>query len=486
MAVFESTERLEYPLDRVWAWHQRPGALTRLSPEWAQAVVSESFPPLQPGTRARLLTSVPGTAGTVRVPFVSEHDDGPVPRSFVDRMVKGPLASWTHTHTFADPDTSTGSGRDASEACVVHDRIQYQAVPQKLRGLSSAGDTFAGAFTHRAMHSTLAKTFADRTERLRADLAFQTQLEQRFGQQELNILIGGASGLVGSQVAALLSTAGHQVRTLVRGRRRREDQVQWDPAKGILDPSAVVWADVVIHLGGKSIATRFTESNKQEILNSRIESTRLIVESCAALDAADRPQAFICASAIGAYGTDRGDALLSEKDDFGDGFLAEVCQQWESEAARVQELGMRWVSIRTGIVLSSLGGVLKLQLPLYLVGAGGPLGSGQQWFSWVSLDDIASMYAWAAVDESVTGPVNAVAPEPVRQKEFAKVLGKALRRPAVLPVPSFGPAVLLGRDGAKELALANQRVTPEALETVGFPFRHQRLSEALEWTLPPR
>lgn len=486
MAVFESTERLEYPVDRVWAWHQRPGALTRLSPEWAQSVVSESYPPLQPGTRAHLKTSVPGSAGTLRVPFVSEHDDGPVPLSFVDRMVKGPLASWTHTHTFADPDASTGSGRDASEACVIHDRIEYQAVPKKLRGLSSAGDKFAGAFTQRAMQSTLAKTFSDRTERLRADLGFQTHLEQRFGSQKLKVLIGGASGMVGSQVAALLSTAGHEVRTLVRGRRRRDDQIHWDPAKGVLDPSAVAWADVVIHLGGKSIATRFTESNKQEILNSRIESTRLIAQSCAALDPEDRPRAFICASAIGAYGTDRGDAVLSEQDDFGDGFLADVCRQWEAEAARVQELGMRWVSIRTGIVLSTLGGVLKLQLPLYLAAAGGPLGSGKQWFSWVSLDDIASMYVWSAVDESVSGPVNAVAPEPVRQKEFATTLGKALRRPAVLPVPSVGPALLLGRDGAKELALANQRVTPEVLETVGFPFRHARLADALAWTLPPR
>ncbi|MDO5617307.1 TIGR01777 family oxidoreductase [Kocuria sp.] len=486
MAVFESTERLEYPLDQVYAWHQRPGALTRLSPEWAQTVISESYPPLKPGTRAQLKTSVPGTAGTVRVPFVSEHDDGPVPRSFVDRMVKGPLASWTHTHTFADPGTSTGSGRDGSEACVVHDRIEYQVVPQKLRGLSAAGDKMAGAFTGRAMESTLAKTFADRTRRLRADLEFQSHLEQRFGPQKLKILIGGASGLVGSQVAALLSTAGHEVRTLVRGRRRRDDQVQWDPAKGVLDPGAVVWADVVIHLGGKSIATRFTEANKREILESRINSTRLLVEACAALEPSERPRAFICASAIGAYGTDRGDAVLTEKDDYGQGFLADVCRQWEAEVARVQDLGMRWVSIRTGIVLSTLGGVLKLQLPLYLAGAGGPLGSGQQWFSWVSLDDIASMYAWAVLDESLSGPVNAVAPEPVRQKEFAKTLGRALHRPAVLPVPSFGPALLLGRDGARELALANQRVTPEVLEIAGFPFRHAQLRQALEWTLPPR
>lgn len=482
MAVFESTERLEHPVERVHAWHQRPGALTRLSPEWAQAVVSESYPPLEPGTRAHLKTSVPGTAGTVRMPFVSEHDAGPVPGSFVDRMVKGPLAAWTHTHTFADPDAGTGSQADASQACVIHDRIEYQILPERLRG---AGQ-FTAAFTQKAMESTLAKTFADRTRRLKANLDFQDRLDSLAGGRPQKILVGGASGLVGAQVAALLSTAGHDVRRLVRGRRRRDDEVGWDPSAGTLDPSALAWADVVIHLGGASIATRFTEANKRKILESRIDSTRLLVEACAALPQEDRPEALICASAIGAYGTDRGDAPLSEADSFGSGFLADVCRQWEAEAARVENLGMRWVSVRTGIVLSTLGGVLKLQLPLYLAGLGGPLGSGQQWFSWVSLDDIASVYAWAALDTGMSGPVNAVAPEPVRQKEFARQLGRALHRPAVLPVPSFGPGLLLGRDGAQELALANQRVVPEALETSEFPFRHRQLREALAWTLPPR
>lgn len=485
MAVFESTERLERPATWVYAWHRRPGALTRLSPEWAQTVVEEAYPPLSSGAQARLKTSVPGTAGTIRVPFVSEHHAGPTPLSFVDRMISGPLSSWEHTHTFADV-AQNGTEHTAGQACVIHDRIEYEVLPTALRSWGRAGGAVAGAFTQKAMESTVAKTFADRTKRLRADILFQDHALDRCGPQQLKVLVAGASGLVGSQVAALLSTAGHEVRTLVRGQATRADQISWDPAAGELDSTAVAWADVVIHLGGASIGTRFTESHKQKILRSRIDSTRLLVDTCASLTASDRPQALICASAVGAYGADRGDAVLTESSALGEGFLADVCRQWERTAAGVEELGMRWVSLRTGVVLSSLGGVVKLQIPLYLSGLGGPLGKGQQWFSWVSLDDVASAYMWAALDESLSGPVNAVAPEPVRYKEFSTEFGKALRRPAVVPVPTIGPRILLGREGAQQLALANQRAVPDALEAAHFPFRHRTVADVLAWTLPPR
>ncbi|NHU86137.1 TIGR01777 family protein [Kocuria sp. JC486] len=474
MAVFESTEHVGHPAEDVYQWHRRPGALTRLSPEWAQTVVEESYPPLVPGTRARLKTAVPGTAGTVRVPFVAEHDDGPTPRSFVDRMVKGPMRSWTHTHVF-----------DGDESCMVRDRVEYELLPGGLGGGGNTLGKYAGTFTDRSVQSMLTKTFADRTARLRADLDLQAALWARSGQR-LNVLIGGASGLVGSQVAALLSTGGHQVRRLVRGEARRADEVRWDPASGDLDPAAVAWADVIVHLGGASIATRFTDKNKQKILSSRVDSTELIAKTCAAIPAADRPQAFVCASAVGAYGADSGDRILTEDQPYGDGFLAEVCREWEARAAKVEDLGMRRVSIRTGLVLSSLGGLLRVQLPLYLAGMGGPVGTGRQWMSWVSLDDMAGIYATAVVDDAVHGPVNAVAPNPVRQADFAKELGRALHRPAVLPVPAMAPAALLGREASRELALASQRVAPRAMEAVGYGFRHSQLRDALAWTLPPQ
>ncbi|MCX0278242.1 TIGR01777 family oxidoreductase [Nocardia zapadnayensis] len=471
MAVFTHTAEVPYSLDTVFSWHMRPGALTRLSPEWAQAVVEESHPPLAPGTRARMKTSVPGTRGVVRVPFVCEHAAGPEPFSFIDRMTTGPLHSWTHTHRFteaADP-----------AACRIDDRIDYHLAPSSGR-LSEGFDTLA-------MDTVLTNTFEARTRRLLGDLDFQADLTRRTGGAPQRILIAGASGLLGRQVAALLSTAGHEVRRLVRTTPWREDEVRWNPGLGLLDARALAWADVVICLSGASIGTRFTEPARERILSSRLDSTRLLVLTMEQLDPADRPDTFVCASAVGYYGAERGDERLPESADSGDGFLAEVCRRWETEAARAEELGVRRVSIRTGVVLTTLGGPLRLQLPLYLTGLGGRLGAGDQWLSWVSLDDIAQIYARAALDDSLSGPVNAVAPEPVRQREFAQTLGDLLSMPSALPVPPLAPTLLLGPQAARELALADQRVVPEALTGADYTFRHPTLRAALASTLgcPP-
>lgn len=514
--MFTQTAEVPYPLDTVFSWHVRPGALTRLSPEWAQEVVEESHPPLAPGTRARMKTSVPGTRGVVRVPFVCEHEAGPVPFSFVDRMTTGPLHSWTHTHRFTEagpataattasdptaeasttaaPTTSApttsgptaaapvaadpGSGT-ASGACRIDDRIDYHLAPPDGR-LSEGFDTLA-------MDTVLTNTFEARTRRLLGDLAFQADLARRTGSTPRRILIAGASGLIGRQVAALLSTAGHEVRRLVRTTPWREDEVRWNPGLGLLDARALAWADVVICLSGASIGTRFTEPARDRIVSSRRDSTRLLVLTMEQLDPADRPDTFVCASAVGYYGADRGDEQLTESADPGEGFLAEVCRRWEAEAARVEELGVRRVSIRTGVVLTTLGGPLRLQLPLYLTGLGGRLGAGDQWLSWVSLDDIAQIYARAALDDSLTGSINAVAPEPVRQREFAQTLGDLLSMPSALPVPPLAPTLLLGPQAARELALADQRVVPEELTGADYAFRHPTLRAALASTLgcPP-
>lgn len=471
MAVFTHTAEAPYSLDTVFSWHTRPGALTRLSPEWAQEVVEESHPPLTPGTRARMKTSVPGTRGVVRVPFVCEHAAGPEPFSFVDRMTTGPLHSWTHTHRFAE---AQGTAADPA-ASVIEDRIDYHLAAPSGR-LSDGFDTFA-------MDTVLTNTFEARTRRLLGDLAFQADLARRTGSTPRRILIAGASGLIGRQVAALLSTGGHEVRRLVRATPWREDEVRWNPGLGLLDARALAWADVVISLSGASIGTRFTEPAKDRIMSSRIDSTRLLVLAMEQLDPADRPDAFVCASAVGYYGSERGDVRLDEDAASGEGFLAEVCRRWEAEAARAADLGVRTVSIRTGVVLTSLGGPLRMQLPLYLAGLGGRLGAGDQWLSWISLDDIAQVYARAALDDGLSGPINAVAPEPVQQQEFAQALGDVLSVPSVIPVPPIAPALLLGPQAARELALADQRVVPEALARVDHPFRHPTLDDALRATL---
>ena len=222
-----------------------------------------------------------------------------------------------------------------------------------------------------------------------------------------------------------------------------------------------------MHLAGASIAGRFTEAHKTAIRDSRIEPTRRLAE--AAADAADGPRTFVSASAIGIYGFDRGDAVLCEESVRGDGFLADVVADWEAATEPAAEAGLRVVTVRTGIVQSARGGTLRLFRPLFAAGLGGRLGDGRQWLSWIGLDDLLDVYYRALYDTALTGPVNAVAPEPVRNADYTKALGRVLHRPAVLPVPSFGPRLLLGEQGARELAEANQRVVPTKLRDVGSP-----------------
>ena len=233
----------------------------------------------------------------------------------------------------------------------------------------------------------------------------------------------------------------------------------------------------MIHLAGASIAGRFTDRRKAAIRDSRIEPTRRLAEAATRADTV--PSTFISASAIGYYGYDRGDTPLAEGGARGGGFLAEVVADWEAATAPAADAGLRVVSIRTGIVQAARGGTLKLLRPLFSAGLGGRLGNGRQWLSWIGLDDLIDIYYRALYDTRLTGPVNAVGPEPVRNSEYTKVLAHVLRRPAVLPVPSVGPRILLGAQGARELAEADQRVIPTKLQTLGHRFRLPTVQLAL-------
>ena len=239
--------------------------------------------------------------------------------------------------------------------------------------------------------------------------------------------------------------------------------------------------DAVIHLAGASIAGRFTDGHRRAIRDSRIEPTRRLAEVAAA--SGQGPKTFVSASAIGYYGPDRGDEVLHEQDARGDGFLAEVVADWENAAKPAADAGLRVVHVRTGIVQSPSGGVLRLQRPLFEVGLGGRLGAGTQWLSWIDIDDLIDVYHRAVVDSELSGPVNAVAPNPVRNEEYTAVLATVLHRPAFLPVPDFGPKLLLGEQGARELALADQRVTPGKLAGRGHRFRRPDLDTALRHQL---
>lgn len=454
METFEATTTLPHPAREVFDWHARPGALTRVSPPWAMRVLAEATPPLAAGALVRLRTALPWTGGMGWVRVDTRLGTGPEPSSFVDRMVRGPFRSWEHTHLF----------RGAAD-CRVVDHVRWEAplgVPPRL------------------VACRLPAIFEARARRLRRELDHAADLTRRFPRR-LRVLLAGASGLVGTQVVALFGTLGHEVRRLVR-RDPAHGEVRWDPDRGELSPTEVAWADVVVHLGGATIGRRHDERGRQLIRRSRVESTRLLADVIRALPEQDRPHAFVCASAMGIYGAQRPGEELTEDSPTGTGFLAEVCRAWEREAARVEEAGVRRVCVRSGVVLTTLGGTLPLQLPLFLAGMGGVLGDPRAHLPWISLDDVARVYVRAALDPALSGPVNAAAPEPVTQWEYAATLARLCRRPAWLPVPRFGPRMLLGRSGAEELAFADQQVVPARLAGIGFDFDQPSLAQALAET----
>jgi hypothetical protein len=290
----------------------------------------------------------------------------------------------------------------------------------------------------------------------------------------MRVIISGASGLIGSALWGELRSDGHDVVRLVR-RAPEAGDIQWDPAKGVLPADALDGADAVVHLAGAGIGDhRWTPEYKAEILDSRVRSTTLLAETIAA--SAQRPPVLLSGSAIGIYGPSD-DRELDERSPVGSGFLADVCRRWEAAAAPAADAGTRVAYLRTGIVLTPKGGALKKMLPLFKLFAGGRFGNGKQWQSWISLpDEVAAIKYLLTAD--VAGPVNLTAPNPVTNAAFAKLLGKALGRPSAVPVPKFGPALLLGGELADSLLFTGQKVLPRVLQQSGFRFQHARLDEA--------
>jgi uncharacterized protein (TIGR01777 family) len=292
----------------------------------------------------------------------------------------------------------------------------------------------------------------------------------------MRVIISGASGLIGSALSAELRTDGHDVVKLVRRPPAGDGEIQWDPAKGVLAADALDGADAVVHLAGAGIGDhRWTDEYKAEILDSRVSSTTLLAETIAA--GAQRPPVLLSGSAIGIYGASDG-RELDESSPVGSGFLADVCRQWEAAAAPAAAAGTRVAHLRTGIVLTPAGGALKKMLPLFKLFAGGRFGNGKQWQSWITLaDEVGAIRHLLTAD--VHGPVNLTAPNPITNAGFAKHLGKALGRPSFLPVPSFGPKLLLGSELADALLFTGQNVLPKVLLQSGYHFRHPQLEEAL-------
>ncbi|NCV75311.1 TIGR01777 family protein [bacterium] len=291
----------------------------------------------------------------------------------------------------------------------------------------------------------------------------------------MKIVISGASGLIGKRLVEQLQHHGHDVVRLVR-RAAGTGEVMWDPKAGVLSASALEGADAVIHLSGAGIGDkRWTTSYKREILESRTLTTNLIATTIANMNR--KPSVFLSGSAIGIYGP-RGDEQLNEVSTDGTSFLADVCKQWEDAAKPASDAGIRTVLLRTGIVLTTKGGALKRQLPLFQLGLGGKFGNGKQWQSWISIDDEVGAIEHL-LTANVSGAVNLTAPNPVTNAEFASTLARVVKRPAFLPIPPFAPKAILGGELADALLFTGQRVLPAALNASGYQFVHPTLEVAL-------
>lgn len=495
----------------VFDWYTRPGTLTRLHPPFGGEVLEEPDQGPVNGATSVITLNLPGMLGTSlsaaigfagsvlpvtppsRVSWRSRHENFRAGHSFADVMVSGPMRSWRHDREFTDEGPGT----------LLRETVTYE-FPVLSRMPRAAAEQ-----VHRRFEAELRRIFDYRGRQTTQDLAFHqslgrlsTQLQEvdddadRAGRPRV-VAVSGASGMVGTQVCALLGGGGIEVRRLVRRRansqaevrqQSTDDQIAWDPTNGLIDDDALAQVDAVIHLAGHPLAARFTEEHRRKVLDSRVAGTSVIAEALARLERQDPTgRALISASAIGWYGATAEDRLhnqepLDEEMPAGTDFLAEVCQAWEDSARRAEEAGVRVATIRTGIVQSPAGGALERMLPLFALGVGGPLG-GDQVQSWISLDDIAALTVHAALSPEAQGPINAVAPEPVTAAEYARTLAAVLRRPAALPVPMAGPKLLLGDQGAKELVLADQRVRSDKAESLGYGFRHRNLEEALRHLL---
>ena len=300
-------------------------------------------------------------------------------------------------------------------------------------------------------------------------------------QNTKTIAITGASGMVGSALSDLLLQRGDRAIAITRGEGAGyDDCIRWNPETGLLNPSRLERVDAVVHLAGENIAAgRWNEGLKRRIRNSRVQGTRSLVDSLAKLET--RPKTLICASAIGFYG-DRGETTLTEASAAGTGFLAEVCSEWEAEAVRAEDLGVRVVCVRIGVVLSPRGGALNRMLLPFRMGVGGNIGNGRQYWSWIGLNDLARVFAYCLDNPEIRGPVNAVSPNCMTNADFTKAVGSVLHRPTVLPLPAFAAKLVLG-EMADELLLASVRVKPEKLLSAGFQFQQPDLKQCLQFEM---
>lgn len=453
MRLTYRSELKDHTPEEVFAWHERPGALERLTPPWAHVEVEHKDEGVRDGARVVLRVR----HGPASFRWELRHRDYLPNRQFCDEQVAGPLKSWLHVHRF----TPVQGGGTALE-----DTIELEAPLGLPVGPS-------------LVRSELDRLFSFRYRRLFTDLARHAEHD---GKPRLTVAITGASGLVGSALRHFLTTGGHRVVPLVRSRDEASGEaIHWNPRTGEIDAAGLAEADAVVHLAGASIAGgRWTDARKKVIRDSRVDGTTLLAKTLAGLGASG-PRVLVSASAVGFYGN-RGEERVDEAAGPGKGFLADVVRAWEGATEAASRAGIRVVRLRTGVVISPAGGALGQMLLPFKMGVGGRLGSGRQYLSWVDLDDLVGIILHALYDPTLDGPVNATAPNPVTNAAFTDALGRALGRPTVLPVPGLAVKAAFGQLG-EEALLWGQRVIPARLERSGFRYFYEGVEDSLRFQL---
>lgn len=454
MPKFTHKKQYEASKQELWNWYNSPGAFRRIMPEW------EGIKPVQVGSlKDGEETIFKVSIGPIKRKWIARHHSVVENETFSDRMMKGPFGKWNHQHSFV------GSGNNTE----IQDTIDWKLPLHILTGWTAAITVIP----------RMNQMFRYRSEKVANDL---TQINKTRDLPRQRVLVSGSTGMIGLQLCAFLEAAGHEVHRLLRIDSKlpadinSENVIRWNDKTGDVIKGDMNGFDSVIHLAGAGIGDkRWSRKRKDIIRNSRVIPTTNLSKILAGLD--QPPKAFLSGSAIGYYG-DQGTTLVDESSSKGDGFLSNICSEWEQASSVAEEAGIRVSHLRSGIVISPLGGALaKLLLPTKM-GGGGPVGGGRQIQSWISLDDEIYAIHHLMMQDTSQGAYNLTSPNSVSQKVFAKKLGRVLRRPAFMPLPKFALQLMFGEMG-KVLIIEGQDVKPTRLQESGFVFTYSDLENCL-------
>ncbi len=446
---FIKRTKINVPVEKLFSWHARRGAIERLTPSWVpMQLVCRNMDGIEKGVRVKFKINL------LKIPVIweSEHIEYVENHKFKDRQIRGPFAKWEHTHRFLS---------DGLESSIMEDEIDFE-LPFGV--LSKPFYKFALKEMQRMFHY--------RHRVLKYDLEHGTG---KTGS--LRILVSGGSGTIGKALIPLLQTSGHEVIKLVRRKKIEDNELFWDPYNDILDIEKAGKIDAVINLNGVDISKgKWTAKQKKLIMDSRVIPTRVLADKIR--DMSDRPEVFISASAIGFYG-DSNERFLTETDPMGHQFISKICNEWERAGSEADTAGVRTVFLRTGVVLTPRGGALAKMLLPFKLGLGVILSKGRQYISWISMDDEIAAIRFILENNRIEGPVNLTAPQPLSNREFSKILGSVFSRRVLFKMPALMIKLIWGQMG-KETILASTRVKPVKLLNSGFVFQHKTLVPALK------